>query len=435
MKHRWKWIGAAVLVVGALAFWMINNEAAEQKEWMEVYHDWVSGEMDEYRQLSYHLEGALASSSPEATLGHLYRAVESDGSPRMDTNIPLKMDVASPLGEMPYVEYPFYSGDTYGYIDYVIEEWDNQGLSTEEWRYLKTVLERSRAAEAAFESIQQSLYEDGSRVNVAFVREELRTLQEKWDSYQSARENDPAFEQYLYGDKRSNIVFHDEKKLTRNEVGGIVQNKAMSILPEASEVSSSGGGIGGLYPEFGAYYHFESDDEVYLIDAAENGGHILGLSNFDREKLTYQSLSEGQLKEDAARRVNAWKEEEWKIEAITRSNQDVDVFFYPVKEGVAVQAQKVVVSYDEEEGQYALSEIMFKDYYTQPEQLEAEPTITAEAAWKEVNPHLEKDGEAELEFIEVKHESVLAYRLPVTGLDGVSAVWINADSGEYIKRN
>ncbi len=119
----------------------------------------------------------------------------------------------------------------------------------------------------------------------------------------------------------------------------------------------------------------------------------------------------------------------WSDERLTLVAKEIkDTFIYltyiPVREQVSIPQMKVVWKFDRRTG--VLKSFDASNYYSNYNKtFPIHPKLTAEQASAKLGPKIKASGKPKLEL----HNDKLVYAFPVTGIEGVSHVYVNARTG------
>ncbi|MBA2173774.1 hypothetical protein H0266_02570 [Halobacillus locisalis] len=435
-QHVWKVVAAVLFMIAAGSYLFMTQAIENHREKVDLYRDWAKSERWEYQGVTEHISRALASSSPDVTLDQLYKAVASRGNRILDRSVPDMMGIPRELDGT--LDYPFNFRSTYGYINYLIETWDDEGLSQTEWNYLNTtILERFQAGEEAFEDIESILFENRYQLKTHKIEQRLREFKTIWDSYRSPNRSDPEFDQYLVDQHQSGIIFEDEPEMSLKNINESVAEEMSALFAQPITLQLSSGGNGGLHPQFGERIDFETEKGDYEVTATVRGGHMIGFQVHQLGRTESLNLTVEDMKEDALRRTNRWRERSWKPELTKQEKDTVEVSIYRVTNNVVNKLEKVTVTYHHTASKTALIGMDFSDVYKQNalnEHIEREPVLSEGKARSSVNLNLKVRAEGVLELVEERDGSpVLTYRYAVEGVEGVNNVWIGAHTGEFIR--
>ena len=396
-KHVWKGVAVVVFLVAAGSYLFITQAMENHREKVGLYRDWAKSERWEYQEMTENVSKALASSSPDVTLDHLYKALASRGNRILDRSVPDMMGIPRELDGT--LDYPFYSRNTYGYIDYLIETWDDEGLSQTEWNYLNTIHERFQAGIRAFEDIESILFENRYQLKTYKIEQRLREFKATWDSYRSANRSDPGFDQYLVNQHQTGIMFAEEPEMSGEEMKESVTKEMSSLLSQPTTLQLSGGGHGGMYPQFGERIDFLTETGGYEVTATVRGGHMLGFKVHRLDRTEHIDLSVEEMKQDAFERTNQWRKGSWKPELTNQQGESVEVSVYRVTNDIVNKLEKVTVTYHHSASKTALIGMDFSEVYKQNtfnEHLIREPVLSQAEAKSSVNSNLEIKAEGVL---------------------------------------
>ncbi|WP_127589993.1 PepSY domain-containing protein [Paenibacillus lautus] len=119
-----------------------------------------------------------------------------------------------------------------------------------------------------------------------------------------------------------------------------------------------------------------------------------------------------------------WSDERLTLVAKEIKDTSIYLTYIPVREQVSIPQMKVVWRFDHRTG--ALKSFDASNYYSHYNKtFPVHPKLTADQASAKLGPKVTPSGKPKLEI----HNSKLVYAFPVTGIGGVSHVYVNARTG------
>jgi hypothetical protein len=276
---------------------------------------------------------------------------------------------------------------------------------------------------------------DSSLSDIQQISTEMEEALSQLDSVFTS--GNKAFNEFLYNQNpyiplKPGTVFAGETTYKATELAA----KAKIFMGEAWNkgvgkqiVHMSSGGIG---PEFGEVMDFNLSDtdgkptSSYTATLSKSG-HVLQVrrkGSISEKGDVEQSMDLKQVVAVADTWMARWSDERLTLVAKEIKETSIYLTYIPVREQVSIPQMKVVWQFDRRTG--ALKSFDASKYFTHYNKtFPIHPKLTAEQASSKLGPKVNVSGKPKLELRNDK----LVYAFPVTGIEGVSHVYINADTG------
>ncbi|MGF9697757.1 hypothetical protein [Paenibacillus sp. MABNR03] len=189
---------------------------------------------------------------------------------------------------------------------------------------------------------------------------------------------------------------------------------------------------GGSSPQFGEVMDFKLSDTdgkqtSSYIATLSKSGHVLQVTShgsIPKEEAVEQSMDLKQAVAVADTWMARWSDERLTLVAKEIKETSIYLTYIPVREQVSIPQMKVVWQFDRHTG--VLKSFDASNYFSHYNKtFPIHPKLTAEQAYSKLGPKVNVSGKPKLEI----HNNKLVYTFPVTGIAGVSHVYVNARTG------
>ncbi|KQY94486.1 hypothetical protein ASD24_02715 [Paenibacillus sp. Root52] len=189
---------------------------------------------------------------------------------------------------------------------------------------------------------------------------------------------------------------------------------------------------GGSSPQYGEVMDFNLSDSngkstsSYTATLSKSG-HVLQVTSngsISNEAAVKQSMDFKQAVAVADNWMSRWSDESIALVAKNLNDTSIYLTYIPVREYVPIPQMKVVWQFDSRTGALkSFDAYRYFSHYNKTFQLH--PKLTMEQASMKLSSIVKVSGKPKLEI----HNDKLVYAFPVTGIEGVSRVYINARTG------
>ncbi|MET3941689.1 hypothetical protein ABIC22_004501 [Paenibacillus sp. PvP094] len=189
---------------------------------------------------------------------------------------------------------------------------------------------------------------------------------------------------------------------------------------------------GGSSPEFGEVMDFRLSDtdgkstSSYTVTLSKSG-HVLQVrrkGSISKDAAVEQNMDLKQFIAVADTWMTRWSDERLTLTAKEIKETSVYLVYIPVREQISIPQMKVVWRFDRRTG--ALISFDASNYFSHyNKNFPLHPKLTAEQASAKLGPYVNVSGKPKLKL----HNDKLVYAFPVTGIEGVTHVYINARTG------
>ncbi|WP_145047766.1 hypothetical protein [Paenibacillus xylanexedens] len=189
---------------------------------------------------------------------------------------------------------------------------------------------------------------------------------------------------------------------------------------------------GGSSPQYGEVMDFNLSDtngkstSSYTATLSKSG-HVLQVTSngsISNEAAVKQSMDFKQAVAVADNWMSRWSDESMALVAKNLNDTSIYLTYIPVREHVPIPQMKVVWQFDSRTG--ALKSFDAYRYFSHYNKtFPLHPKLTMEQASMKLSSIVKVSGKPKLEI----HNDKLVYAFPVTGIEGVSRVYINARTG------
>ncbi|MDQ0169275.1 hypothetical protein [Paenibacillus tundrae] len=299
-------------------------------------------------------------------------------------------------------------------------------------------IERLRKfAKTALPYIEQMRHKsvDSSISDVQQVSTEMEEALSQLDSVSTY--GNKAFNEFLYNQNpyippKPGTVFAGETTYKATELAA----KAKIFMGEAWNKGAGKQFVhmssGGSSPQYGEVMDFNLSDNngkstsSYTATLSKSG-HVLQVTSngsISNEAAVEQSMDFEQAIAVADNWMSRWSDERMTLVAKKLNDTSIYLTYIPVREHVPIPQMKVVWQFDSRNG--ALKSFdAYRYFYHYNKTFQLHPKLTMEQASMKLSSIVKVSGKPKLEI----HNDKLVYAFPITGIEGVSRVYINARTG------
>ncbi|WP_339323478.1 hypothetical protein [Paenibacillus sp. FSL W8-0194] len=246
-----------------------------------------------------------------------------------------------------------------------------------------------------------------------------------------------AFNEFLYNQNpyiptKPGTVFAGETSYTATELAA----KAKTFMGEAWNKGAGKQIVnmvsGGISPQFGEVMDFKLSNtdgkqtSPYIAKLSKSG-HVLRVTRHgstSEKAALQQSIDLKQAIAVADTWMARWSDERLTLVAKEIKDTSIHITYIPVRKQVSIPQMQVVWVFDRRTG--ALKSFdAYNYFYNYNKTFPLHPKLTAEQASEQLGPNVNASGKPKLEI----HNSKLVYAFSVTGIEGVSHVYVNALTG------
>lgn len=246
-----------------------------------------------------------------------------------------------------------------------------------------------------------------------------------------------AFNEFLYNQNpyiptKPGTVFAGETSYTATELAA----KAKTFMGEAWNKGAGKQIVnmvsGGISPQFGEVMDFklsntDGKQTSPYIATLSKSGHVLRVTRHgstSEKAALQQSIDLKQAIAVADTWMARWSDERLTLVAKEIKDTSIHITYIPVRKQVSIPQMQVVWVFDRRTG--ALKSFdAYNYFYNYNKTFPLHPKLTAEQASEQLGPNVNASGKPKLEI----HNSKLVYAFSVTGIEGVSHVYVNALTG------
>ncbi|MGR6543979.1 hypothetical protein [Paenibacillus tundrae] len=276
---------------------------------------------------------------------------------------------------------------------------------------------------------------DSSISDVQQVSTEMEEALSQLDSVSTY--GNKAFNEFLYNQNpyippKPGTVFAGETTYKATELAA----KAKIFMGEAWNKGAGKQFVhmssGGSSPQYGEVMDFNLSDNngkstsSYTATLSKSG-HVLQVTSngsISNEAAVEQSMDFEQAIAVADNWMSRWSDERMTLVAKKLNDTSIYLTYIPVREHVPIPQMKVVWQFDSRNG--ALKSFdAYRYFYHYNKTFQLHPKLTMEQASMKLSSIVKVSGKPKLEI----HNDKLVYAFPITGIEGVSRVYINARTG------
>lgn len=252
---------------------------------------------------------------------------------------------------------------------------------------------------------------------------------------------------YTYGNKAFNEFLYNQNPYIPPKPGTVFAGEttynATELAAKAKifmgEAWNTGAGkqivnmvSGGSSPQLGEFMDFKLSDTTgkptsSYIATLSKSGHVLQVTrdgSISEEGVVEQSMDLKQAIAAADTWMARWSDERLAIVAKEIKDTSIYLTYIPVRKQVSIPQMQVVWQFNRRTG--ALKSFdAYSYFYNYNKTFPLHPKLTAEQASEKLSSKVTVSGKPKLEI----HNSKLVYAFSVTGIEGVSRVYVNALTG------
>ncbi|MCG7379833.1 hypothetical protein MH215_22795 [Paenibacillus sp. ACRSA] len=302
---------------------------------------------------------------------------------------------------------------------------------------LEQIARLRKFAKTALPYLEQMRHKsvDSSISDVQQVATEMEEALSQLDSVSTY--GNKAFNEFLYNQNpyiplKPGTVFAGETTYKATELAA----KAKIFMGEAWNKGAGKQFVhmssGGSSPQYGEVMDFNLSDNngkstsSYTATLSKSG-HVLQVTSngsISNEAAVEQSVDFEQAIAVADNWMSRWSDERMTLVAKKLNDSSIYLTYIPIREHVPIPQMKVVWQFDSRTG--ALKKFDAYRYFSHYNKtFQLHPKLTMEQASMKLSSIVKVSGKPKLEIYNDK----LVYAFPVTGIDGVTRVYINARTG------
>ncbi|NEU59900.1 PepSY domain-containing protein [Paenibacillus sp. ALJ109b] len=404
-----------------------NNRQWEQQQQRNTQY-WSHMQSIYLREFDYALAESLAAPTFTVRQEALQSAIESAN------DILQYVRSASATMNFPsWSSYESFITDGSRYLAYPASE-KGISLNPDQLEQIQRLRTFARTALPYFDQMRKKAV-DSSLSDIQQISTEMEEALSQLDSVST--HGNKAFNEFLYNQNpyippKPGTVFAGETTYTATELAA----KAKIFM---GEPWNKGAGkqivhmaSGGSSPQFGEVMDFKLSDtdgkptSSYTATLSKSG-HVLQVrrkGSISEKGAVEQSMDLMQVIAVADTWMARWSAERLTLVAKEIKETSIYLTYIPVREQVSIPQMKVVWQFDRRTG--ALKSFDASNYYSYYNKtFPIHPKLTEEQASAKLGPKVNVSGKPKLEL----HNDKLVYAFPVTGIEGVSHVYVNARTG------
>ncbi|WJH29190.1 hypothetical protein N6H13_30730 [Paenibacillus sp. CC-CFT742] len=292
----------------------------------------------------------------------------------------------------------------------------------------------ARTALPYLEQMRKNAF-DSSSADIQQISTEMEVALSELDPFFTSGNkayNEFRYNQNPYIPLKPGTVFAGETTYTATELAA----KAKIFMGEAWNKGAGKQIVhmasGGSSPEFGEVMDFRLSDtegqstSSYTVTLSKSG-HVLQVrrkGSISKDAAVEQNMDLKQFIEVADAWMTRWSDERLTLAAKEIKETSIYLVYIPVREQISIPQMKVVWRFDRRTG--ALMSFDASNYFSHyNKNFPLHPKLTAEQASAKLGPYVNVSGKPKLKL----HNDKLVYAFPVTGIEGVTHVYINARTG------
>ncbi len=407
------------------------NETQHNKQWQlqQQRNDqyWAHIQWMNLRNFDYALAESLAASTLASRQAALQNAIEN-------AHLILQFETiaSATMNLRSWSSFEWFISDSSRYLAYPASE-KGPSLNPDQLEHIQRMRLFARTALPYLEQMRG----EGNHTSIAEIQRISTAMEKalsKLDSI-STRGN-KAFNDFLYARNpyvpaKPGTAFAGEPSYSSSELaakaeafmGGIWNKGAgKQIVPIA----------GGSSPQFGEVMDFKLSDKggrkssSYMATLSRSG-HVLRVrrhSSISEEEAAERPLDADRAVVLADTWMARWSDERLTLVTKEQTDTSIRLVYNPVREQVSIAPMQVEWQFDRRTG--ALTSFdAYQYFYNYNKSFPLQPKLTAEQASGKLGPNVNAVGTPTLEI----HDGKLVYAFSVTGVEGVSRVFINARTG------
>jgi spore germination protein len=376
----------------------------------------------------YALAESLAAPTPAKRQAALQSAIEN-----AKLILQLEKSASVTMNFQSWSSYESFIMDSIRYLAYPASE-KGPSLNPDQLEQIQRMRKFARTALPYLDQMREKGY-DTSLADIQQISTAMEASLSQLDSISTY--GNKAFNEFLYNQNpymptKPGTVFAGEPSYTAAELTA----KAKTFM---GDIWNKGAGkqivnmvSGGDSPEFGEVMDFMLSDTdgkqtSSYIATLSKSGHVLQVTrhgSISEEAAEQQPIDVTQAVVLADAWMARWSDE--RLTLITKEQTDTSIHlaYIPVREQVSIPQMQVEWQFDRRTG--ALKSFdAYKYFYNYNKSFPLHPKLTAQQASGKLGPYVNASGMPKLEI----HNSKLVYAFAVTGVEGVSHVYVNALTG------
>jgi len=418
----------ATTIAGAYYGYM---ETQHNKQWQLQQQRnaqyWANVQWMNVREFDYALAESLTASTLASRQAALQSAIE-----HADLILQLATSASATMNLRSWSAYEWFISDSSRYLAYLASE-KGPLLNPDQLEQIQRMRLFARTALPYLEQMRV----EGYHTSIADIQRISTAMEEalsKLDSI-STRGN-KAFNDFLYARNpyvpaKPGTVFEGEPLYSSSELAAKAEafmGNFWNVEVGKQIVPISGGGS----PQLGEFIDFKLSDNGGEITSSyiatlSKSGHVFGVTRHSKiveEADVKEPLGVDQAVALADAWMTRWSEE--RLTLVTREETDntIRLVYIPVREHVSIPLMQVEWQFDLRTGALK-SYDAYQYFYNYNRSFPLHPKLTAEQASGKLGPNVKVVGTPTLEI----HDGKLVYAFSVTGVEGVSRVFVNALNG------
>jgi hypothetical protein len=319
------------------------------------------------------------------------------------------------------------------YLAYPASE-KGKSLDPDQLEQIQRLRTFARTAQPYLEQMRKKAL-DSSSADIEQISTEMEEALSGLDPFFTS--GNKAYNEFLYNQNpyiplKPGTVFAGETTYTATELAA----KAKIFMGEAWNKGAGKQIVhmasGGSSSEFGEFMDFRLSDtegkstSSYTVTLSKSG-HVLQVrrkGSISKDAAVEQNMDLKQFIEVADAWMTRWSDERLTLTAKDIKETSIYLVYIPVREQISIPQMKVVWRFDRRTG--ALISFDASNYFSHyNKNFPLHPKLTAEQASSKLGPYVNASGKPKLKL----HNDKLVYAFPVTGIEGVTHVYINARTG------
>ncbi|GLX68618.1 PepSY1/2 domain-containing protein [Paenibacillus glycanilyticus] len=419
-------LGATTIAGGVYGYKEHQHAQQWEKQQYRNAIYWIQMQSMYLNDFDYKLAEALAANSPDKRQEAIEGAIDdSNLIMRQLTNASATMN----LLQLYWPSYESFATDSSRYLAYPASEQGPKLLADQ----LEQMDRMRKFARTAMPYLNQMKANGVTLPEIQQFADEMGAALSKLDGisiYGNKDFNEYQYKLNPYTPTKKGTVFVGEPTYKATELAAKAKTfmgNAWNKGPGKQSVHMKSGGFGS---DFGEVMDFTLSDDTgkrtspYTITLSKSGHVIRVTSGGKQSDTSGQSLDMQQAIELADEWMERWSDERLTLVTKLQTDSSIQLVYVPVREQVPIPQMRVVWRFDPNTGELIKFDATeyFRDYN---KSFTLHPKLTAEQAAAALSPNLRSTGAPKLEI----HEGKLTYKIPVTGIEGVKLVYINALTG------
>ncbi|REE78550.1 hypothetical protein A8990_12624 [Paenibacillus taihuensis] len=402
-----------------------HNRQWEQQQYHSAIY-WVQMQSMHLRDFDYSLAEALAASSPTKRQEAIEGAIEDAGLIIQDAS---SASATMNLQGLYWPAYETFSVDSSRYLAYPLSE-KGPTLNSDQ---LEQILRMRKFARTAMPYVDRMKANGVSLAEIQQISAEMDAALAKLDGisiYGNKAFNEFRYNLNPYIPTKPGPVFSGEPTYKATDLAAkakIFMGEAWNKGPGNQSVHMVSGGSG---PEFGEVMDFtlvntnKEKNSPYTVTLSKSG-HVIRVTRSGTESGSSPHAMDLQQGIALANEwMKRWSDDHLTLIMNNQSDTSIGLVYIPVREEVPIPQMQVVWRFDPRTGELISFDASgyFSDYN---KSFPLHPKLTAKQATAALSPNLRATGSPKLEI----HEGKLVYEIPVTGVEGVKLIYVNALKG------